>query len=217
MKRTRAAVAAYTRVSTRAQGFGLQRADINRMARAHGDTITIWVQEKKGGDKARPELEQLCELARRGHVRRIYAWSLDRIARSGIRPTLQLIQDLRSWGCELVTCRERFDFNGPAGEMLVAAFSYCAQFELARLRERISAARRHKAERGEHWGRPRAATPATIRTIRELRREGDVSIRDIARHVGVTRSTVADVLSEKGAYLRPSKASKKTRVRRLSE
>jgi DNA invertase Pin-like site-specific DNA recombinase len=216
MKKKSAAVAAYTRVSTRAQGFGLQRGDITRMARARGDTITIWVQEKKGGDKERAELDQLCELARRGHVRRIYAWSLDRIARSGIRPTLQLIQDLRSWGCELVTCKERFDFDGPAGEMLVAAFSYCAQFELARLRERISAARRHKAERGEHWGRPRAAGAATVRKIRELRKAG-VSIRDIARETGALRSTVANVVSKKGPYAEPPKAAKKARVRRLSK
>jgi len=216
MKKKSAAVAAYTRVSTRAQGFGLQRADITRMARARGDTITIWVQEKKGGDKERAELDQLCELARRGHVRRIYAWSLDRIARSGIRPTLQLIQDLRSWGCELVTCKERFDFDGPAGEMLVAAFSYCAQFELARLRERISAARRHKAERGEHWGRPRAAGASTVRTIRQLRKAG-FSIRDIAADTGALRSTVANVLSKKGPYAEPPKAAKKARVRRLSK
>lgn len=209
-------VAAYTRVSTRAQGFGLQRSDINRMALARGDKITIWTQEKKGGDKARPELEQLCELARRGHVRRIYAWSLDRIARSGIGPTLKLIQDLRAWGCELVTCKERFDFDGPAGEMLVAAFSYCAQFELARLRERISAARRHKAERGEHWGRPRAVGAATVRRIQELRKS-EVSIRDIARDVGVLRSTVANVLSKKGPYAGPQKAAKKRRSPRLSK
>ncbi len=212
----RGAIAAYTRVSTRAQGFGLQRSDITRMARARGDKITIWTQEKKAGDKERPELEQLCELARRGHVRRIYAWSLDRIARSGIRPTLQLIQELRSWGCELVTCKERFDFDGPAGEMLVAAFSYCAQFELARLRERISAARRHKAERGEHWGRPRAAGARKVMEIRELRRQG-VSIRDTARRLGLKHATVANVLSKKGPYAEPVKAAKKSRVRRLSK
>jgi DNA invertase Pin-like site-specific DNA recombinase len=209
-------VAAYTRVSTSKQGFGLQRSDINRMARARGDAVAVWVQEKKGGDKERPELARLCELARRGHVRRIYAWSLDRISRGGIRPTLQLVQDLKKWGCELVTCKERFDFDGPAGEMLIAAFAYCAQFDLVRLRERISAARRDKAERGEHWGRPRAVGATKVRQIRELEGQG-VSIRDTARRLGLKHATVANVLSKKGPYAEPVKAAKKSRVRRLSK
>ncbi|HZJ69999.1 MAG TPA: hypothetical protein VFF36_03645, partial [Planctomycetota bacterium] len=83
-----------------------------------------------------------------------------------------------------------------------------AQMERAALGERIAAARAS----AETWGRPRAAGPADVRRVFELAagvgRQLEIEAaggrpltqRDIARITGLTRSTVAAVLAEKGPY-----------------
>jgi DNA invertase Pin-like site-specific DNA recombinase len=54
---------AYLRVSSRAQGFATQKAAIDRMASARGDTIAEWFGEKRSGKVlARPELDRLRRL-----------------------------------------------------------------------------------------------------------------------------------------------------------
>ena len=53
-------VVAYMRVSSRAQDLGMQRAAIEKMAAARGDTIEGWYSEKRTGKAlARPELDRL--------------------------------------------------------------------------------------------------------------------------------------------------------------
>jgi len=50
-------VAAYCRVSSKAQDFATQRSAMERAASARGDTITSWRSEKRRGKLlARPEL-----------------------------------------------------------------------------------------------------------------------------------------------------------------
>ena len=51
---------AYARVSSKAQDHKSQRTELERVAKARGDTIAFWYAEKmSGASTARPALEQL--------------------------------------------------------------------------------------------------------------------------------------------------------------
>jgi len=106
---------AYLRVSSRAQDHATQKSAIERAATARGDAITDWRAEKRSGKTlARPELDRLRADARAGHVRRLYVFKLDRLTRSGIRDTFEVIEELRAHGAELVSVSDGFALDGPA-------------------------------------------------------------------------------------------------------
>ncbi len=204
--------AAYVRVSSRSQDAGSQRAALELAARARGDTIGDWFVEKQSGRTlARPILDSVRELARRGHIRKLFVFRLDRLTRSGIRDALTVVHELRGAGCELVTVADGFELGGPASDVVLAVMAWAAQWERDALGERIAAAR----ARAETWGRPRAAGPADVRRVLELAagtgrqleleqvafgQGGALSQRQIASVTGLSRATVAAILAEKGPY-----------------
>src|SRR5438445_535646 len=97
-------IAAYVRVSSRAQDHATQRSAVHRAAIARGDEIEKWYSENRSGKLlARPELDRVRVDARAGLLRRLYLYRLDRLTRSGIRDTFEVIEDLRAHGCEVVS------------------------------------------------------------------------------------------------------------------
>lgn len=181
-------VAAYVRVSTKSQDLGSQRSAIERAARARGHRIGKWFREKESGRSiSRPALDELRAAVRRGDVRTLYVFRLDRLTRSGIRDTLAIVEELRRGGCELVTLADGFDLGGPAADVVVAVMAWAAQMERAAIGERIAAAR----ARAETWGRPRRNVD--VRRARELAAKGK-SVRQIAAALKVPRSTLSRAL-----------------------
>lgn len=185
----------YLRVSSRAQDHATQRAAIERAAAARGDVITTWYAEKKSGKLlARPELDRLRADARQGHVRKLYVFKLDRITRSGIRDTFEVVEELRAHGCELVTVADGFSLEGPAAEIILAVMAWSARMERLAINERIAAARERVEAEGKKWGRPRRLDDAAVARIIALRKAGK-TIREIAVALNVPRSTVGEVVA----------------------
>lgn len=182
---------AYLRVSSRAQDFATQRAAIERAAAARGDTIADWRSEKRSGKTlARPELDRLRADARAGHVRRLYVFKLDRLTRSGIRDTFEVIEELRAHGCEIVSVSDGFALEGPAAEVVLAVMAWAAKMERLAINERISAARERVEAEGRSWGRPSRLTEVEIARVRDLRSHGR-SLRQIAVALKVPLATIA--------------------------
>jgi DNA invertase Pin-like site-specific DNA recombinase len=117
-------------------------------------------------------------------------YRLDRLTRSGIRDTLEVVEELRAAGVDLVTIADGFDLNGPAAEIILAVLAWAAKMERLAINERIAAARL----RLEVEGRPPRLDPKTRAAILE-RAKGGESIRDIARATRTPRSTVARALA----------------------
>lgn len=187
-------IAAYCRVSSRAQDLSTQRHAIERAAKARGDLITDWRSEKRSGKLlARPELDRVRAAVRAGNIAKLYVYRLDRLTRSGIRDTLQVVSELRQNGCEVVSIADGFDLNGPAAEIVLAVLSWASQMERLAINERISAARERVEAEGRKWGRPSRFDAAGLARVKELRVEGR-SIREIAVALKVPRSTVARAL-----------------------
>lgn len=198
-------VAAYVRVSSAAQSIGMQLEAIQRVVDARSEKVGAWYQETKSGAKmTRPVLERLRADVRAGVVRKLYVYRLDRLTRSGIRDTLEVVEELRRHGCELVTIADGFDMAGPAAEVVMAVLAWAAKVERLAIGERIVAARARVEANGGAWGRPRRLDDMQRAKVREMAIAGK-SARAIAVALKVPRSTVRRVLAEKVGQKPPKK------------
>src|SRR3954471_2098860 len=185
----------YVRVSSKAQDYKSQRTELERVAKARGDTIARWYAEKmSGASTARSALEQLRHDARAGMVRRVYVYRLDRLTRSGIRDTFEVVEELRTAGAELVTVADGFTLDGPAAEVILAVMAWAAKMERLAINERIAAARRRVEAEGGRWGRPRRMDDAQVKRAAELRGKG-LSVRQIATRMRLPKSIVERAVS----------------------
>jgi DNA invertase Pin-like site-specific DNA recombinase len=188
-------VVAYIRVSSRAQDLGMQKVAIEKAAAARGDEIEDWYSEKRSAKLlARPELERLRAAVRARRVKRLYVFRLDRLSRSGIRDTFEVIEELRAHGTDVVSVSDGFALDGPAAEVILAVIAWAAKMERLAINERIAAARERMAAEGRPWGRPPRLSRGDCERIRALRKAGR-SIRQIAMAIKVPRSTVARAVS----------------------
>ena len=187
--------AAYIRVSSRAQDHATQRAAIERAATSRGDTIVEWYAEKRSAKTmARAELQRLRGDARAGHVRRLYVFRLDRLTRSGIRDTFELVEELRTHGVDVVSISDGFSLDGPAAEVVLAVMAWAAKMERLAINERIAAARERIEAEGGRWGRPRRLGPVEIGRAVAMRERGR-SVRAIAVALKVPRATIGRALA----------------------
>jgi DNA invertase Pin-like site-specific DNA recombinase len=190
-------VAAYVRVSSKSQNVATQEEAIAAAARARGDEKIRWyVEHFTGATTKRPELARLRDDVRRGLVGKLYVFRLDRLTRTGIRDTLDLVDELRRAGCKLVSLADGFDLDGPAGEIVLAVVAWAAKVERMAIGERISAARTRIEASGGTWGRPVRMTTAQTAKARAMASKGR-SVRQIAVALKVPRSTVYRVVSRK--------------------
>src|SRR2546425_11779516 len=96
--------AAYIRVSSKAQDHATQRHTIETEAVRRGDVIGEWYAEKQSGKTlARPELDRLRQDAAAGRMGKLYLFKLDRLTRSGVADTFEVIKELREAKVEVVT------------------------------------------------------------------------------------------------------------------
>lgn len=194
-------VAAYLRVSTRGQSVAMQRDAIERAALARGAVIDEWFAEKAGGAAgSRPVLENLRAAVGTGAFDRVFVYRLDRLSRGGIRSTLALVDEFRAHGARIETVADGFSLEGPAADVVLSVLAWAAQMERAAIGERVAAARVRVEASGGSWGRPRRVDDATAAKVRTLSKSR--TVREIAIALKIPKSTVCDVLSEKGAYKR---------------
>lgn len=198
---------AYCRVSSKGQDLRSQRHAIEAMAESHGDTIEFREEKRSATTLQRPTLDRVRADARAGRIRRLYVFRLDRLTRTGIRDTFELIEELRSHGCEVITCADGFDLNGPMAEPLIAILAWAAKMENYARSERIAAARARKEAAGEPWGRPRRMTAAQEARALLLREQGH-SQRAIAQRLKVPHATIGRCLRRNRSAAKPESAQR---------
>lgn len=187
-------VVAYVRVSTGGQSLEAQRGAIKRAAAAKGEQVEAWFEDVASGSSTdRLALRRLRATARKGELRVIWIWALDRLNRSGIVDTLQLLQELRGAGCEVRSVADAFPLSGPLAEPCIAMMAWCAQQERQRLRERQAEGLARMRLEGRKSGRPPQIGPSQQDQIRELAGAG-MSVRRIARVAKCSKSYVWNFL-----------------------
>ena len=185
------------RVSTPQQSEALQREAIERAAAARGEAVELWFSEKVSGKaSARPELDAVRALARRGELSTLWVFRLDRLARGAVF-LLNVVHELRKHGVKLVSVNESVDFDGPWGVPILAVLGTAAEIELEALRERTAAAKQKAEKAGKRWGRPQSADDVQRAALLQAVKEG-LTLRQAAKVAGLARSTAHRILSKTG-------------------
>ena len=178
---------AYLRVSTVDQNTDRQLSE-------SGITFDKTFTDKcSGGSTKRPALTELKDYVRNGDT--IHVHSIDRLARNLV-DLKQLINDWNSQGITIKFHKEGLSFNAGGNdhmsELMLNMLGAVAQFELAMIQERRQEGIEKAKSAGKYKGRP--SNESNHQRITELRSQG-VSLRKVAKEVGVSLSTVQRALA----------------------
>jgi DNA invertase Pin-like site-specific DNA recombinase len=193
----------YVRVSTLLnQNPQNQITSLEQFAKARGFDLTkIYIDEGVSGAKERrPALDEMIADARRGKFKVLMVTGIDRLARD-TRHLLNMINELSHYSVALVSLRENLDFTTPVGHATLTILGAVSTLERELIRERIKSALAAKkilaAKTGNGWrcGRKPVITEPVTKKVLELRAAG-VSIRNIAKQVGIAKSTVQRIIKD---------------------
>lgn len=178
----------YTRVSTVTQTLDQQ----NDALVAAGVT-KVFSDVMSGARDDRPGLADLLAYVREGDV--VVVWKLDRLGRNMLH-VLQTVKDLTDRGVTLVSTSDGIDSSTAAGRMMIGVLGSLAEYERELIKERTALKRASSRANGTKFGRPRKVTDDEhIATARQMQADGHTA-KDIAKYLGVGRSTLYRYLSE---------------------
>ena len=182
-RRLRAAI--YARVSTADQEPENQLIQLRHYIEAREWTLAEYVDKGVSGTKdSRPALDRLVRDAKRRQFDVLVVWRLDRLGRS-LRHLILLLDDLQAIGVAFVSLSEGIDATTPAGRLQLHVLAAIAEFERARIAERVKAGLARAKANGKRLGRPRRLVP-----VERLGRVRDLSHSEAAESLGVSLSTV---------------------------
>ena len=186
----------YVRVSTHGQHPENQLLALRKYAQARElEIVETYVDVGQSGGKAsRPELDRLMMDARRRKFNVVLVARLDRLARS-LKQLVMTLDELRELGISFTSLQEGFDTSTSTGILLFQVVGAIAEFERSLIRERIALGLERARAEGKTIGRPLGAQ-VDEQELRRLRSEG-LSLRAIARQVGISHPTVAAILNGK--------------------
>jgi DNA invertase Pin-like site-specific DNA recombinase len=176
--------AIYARVSTLDQEPENQLQELRRYIEARGWSAVEYVDKGVSGAKdRRPALDQLLADARRRRFDVLVCWRLDRLGRN-LKHLITLLEDLQALGIAFVSLAEGIDATTPAGKLQMHILGAIAEFERARIAERVKAGLTRARAQGRTLGRPRLVVAAE-----RLQAVQGMTIREAAKVLGVPRST----------------------------
>jgi len=182
--------ALYARVSTIDQTNENQLLQLRQFAASQGWTIVNEYSDQVTGsrsDKDRPGLRHMFEAASKRQFDVLLFWSLDRLSREGVLPTLQYLNRLSSYGIKWRSLTEQYiDSCGVFAEAVISIMAVIARQENVRRSERTKAGLARAREKGKKLGRRRVQVNADV--IRGLRASG-LSWTAIAFTTGNSRSS----------------------------
>jgi len=183
------AVVGYARVSTEEQTLDLQRDALNQAGVA-----ILYEDQASGKTAARPELQQCLKALREGDT--LIVWRLDRLGRN-LQDLIVIVNDLKSRGVAFRSLKESIDTSGPAGTLVFHMFAALAEFERELMRERTLAGIAAARARGRKGGRRHVLDSKQREAVLSLLKSRDLSVADIGRQFGISRSTIYNILNKR--------------------
>ncbi len=177
----------YARVSTKQQ-----RLDLQLDALKATGCEQIFSDVGSGTIRDRPQLEACLRHLRSGDT--LVIWRLDRLGRS-LRHLVELVGALNDRAVALRSLTEGIDTTTPTGRMVLHVFGALAEFERELIIERTRAGLEAARAQGRLVGGPRLVTPAKLVRARELRDDGQLSMGEVAKTIGVSRATLYRALA----------------------
>ena len=177
--------AVYARVSTLDQEPENQLAELRRYVAARGWTAVEFVDRGVSGSRdRRPALDAVLTGVKRRQFDVLVCWRLDRLGRS-LKHLVTLLDELQALGVAFVSLQEGIDATTPAGKLQMHILAAIAEFERARIAERVMAGLERAKANGRRLGRPRGRIP-----VERLATVNGLSHSAAARSLGVSLSTV---------------------------
>lgn len=181
----------YARKSTQDQTLALQHDALNAAA-----CEKIFSDTASGAKTARPGLDEALAFARAGDT--LVVWRLDRLGRS-LKHLIDTVQMLDQRGIGFKSLTEQINTTTPGGRLIFHVFGALAEFERALIIERTHAGLAAARARGRKGGRPRVAAFQDSKKLAralELYREQHMTVTEICRMFGVSRSTFYSYVPE---------------------
>lgn len=185
--------ALYARVSTADQTCDNQLLELRQYVAARGWTLHREYVDAgvSGAKEKRPALDELLTDAKRRRFDVLVCWRLDRLGRN-LRHLVTLLEDFHGIGVAFVSLGEGIDCTTPAGKLQLHILAALAEFERARIAERVMAGLARARKQGRRLGRPEKVVPEAILTpVRGL------PVREAAKRLGVSPATAHRWLSQK--------------------
>jgi len=193
--------AIYLRVSnTNGQKFDSQIDDLNRWIEIHKPKKLGWYKDKfSGKTMERPGMQKLMGDLQQGKLNSIVCWRLDRLGRTASGLT-KLFDDLRQYGCNLISVKDNLDLSTPAGRLNANIIASVAAYETEIRAERVKAGQQAAKNRGKRWGGSKKGvrkrkTVGKAKSVQALLRQG-LSKAEISRTVGLSIPTIYSIISE---------------------
>lgn len=181
------AIIGYARVSTVEQTLDLQR-DALQAAGA----ITLYEDKASGKTADRPELVHCLKSLREGDT--LVVWRLDRLGRN-LQDLIRIVGELDERRVKLRSVTESIDTGGSVGKLVFHLFGALAEFERELIRERTLAGLEAARARGRRGGRPPALDAKQRKAALAMMKNRDMSVAEISRQFGVSRTTLYGILS----------------------
>jgi DNA invertase Pin-like site-specific DNA recombinase len=172
----------YARCSTLDQHLHLQEDALKKM-----NSIKIFTDKISGRVEEREGLNNALAFARAGNS--IVIFSLSRLGRS-LKHLIEIVSELEKREIGLISLTEQIDTSTPTGKLLFHLLASLAQFEADLTRSRTLSGLQAARERGRGGGRPSKMNAINSKQLLDLSKNEDFSIGDIAKLLGVSKSTV---------------------------
>jgi DNA invertase Pin-like site-specific DNA recombinase len=191
--------AIYVRVSHRDQSHASQLPDLERWVEANEGPVEWFKDTFTGRTMNRPGMDKLLEALRAGKLCRIVVWRLDRLGRT-TKGLCQLFDELRDRKVDLVSLKDGFSLESPAGRLHARILASVAEYETEIRHERVIAGQAVARRKGKKWGGSKKGwrwkvSDDQLSAIHEMRGAGK-PIAQIARVTGLSRPTIYRVLKE---------------------
>jgi len=218
--------AGYLRVSTDAQAsadrYGLesQRSDIETYAKAYGFEIGLWFVDAgiSGATLDRPGLSDLLSSSLSHSFTAVITAKMDRVARD-LMAQLWIEKELLKAGVEIISVAEPFRSQDATNRLFRQIIGAFAEFEKARITDRLSGGRIAKARQGGYAGGRAPMGYGALRGSHTLTvaPEQAATVRQVfaLRSTGKTLRSVASELNAMGAKTHEGKLWHASQVRRV--
>ncbi len=99
----------------------------------------------------RLQFQEMLNAIRKGKIKRVICYKLDRISRS-ILDFATMMDEFQRYGVEFVSCTEKFDTSTPMGRAMLNICIVFAQFEHETIQQRVKDAYNTRSRKGFYMG-----------------------------------------------------------------
>jgi DNA invertase Pin-like site-specific DNA recombinase len=170
----------YVRVSTEEQNENAQLDALNPAC-----CEKLYIEKCIGKSKHRPQLERMIDVLRKDDI--IVVQRLDRLGRS-LKDLIELLDGFKSKEVQFISLNESIDTTSAVGELAFHIIASVAQFERQLISERTKAG--SASARARKGGRKEKLLENDVKKASAMLRDPEMTKTEVARHFGVSRSTL---------------------------